>query len=48
MLIPLDDIVLLYENILEELNISYCSILIFTGIDIDSLCTLKILSVHLI
>lgn len=47
MLIPLKDIICIYEKIIKEINISDLSAIIFTGIDIDSLCTLKILSVKL-
>lgn len=47
MRIDLKDIILLFEKIQEEMNISYVSIVVFTGIDVDSLCSLKILSVLL-
>jgi hypothetical protein len=47
MRIDLKDIILLFEKIQEELNISYVSIVIFTAIDVDSLCTLKIFAVTL-
>lgn len=45
MLIPLKDIISIYEKIIKEINISDLSVIIFTGVDIDSLCTLKMLSV---
>lgn len=45
MRIDIKDIVLLFERIQEELNISYVSIVIFTAVDTDSLCTLKIFTV---
>jgi hypothetical protein len=45
MRIELKDIVLLFEQMQEELNISYVSIVVFVGVDADSICTLKIFSV---
>jgi len=45
MLIPLNDIILIYEKILEDINIDYVSVVIYTAIDIDSLCALKMLTV---
>jgi len=47
MKIDLKDIVLIFEKMQEELNISYVSIVIFAAVDVDSICTLKILSVRL-
>ncbi len=48
MLIPLNDIILIYEKMLEELNVEYVSVLIFTSVDMDALCSLKILTVRFI
>ena len=48
MKIALKDIVMLFEEMEGELNISYVSIVIFVGVDVDSVCTLKMLSVCLI
>lgn len=45
MLIKLNDIILIYEKILEDINIDYVSVVIYSAVDIDSLCSLKILSV---
>jgi hypothetical protein len=45
MRIDLKDIILLFEKMQEQINISYVSIVVFTAIDADSLCSLKILSV---
>lgn len=45
MRVELKDIVRLFEKIQEELNINYVSIVLFTALDVDSLCTLKILTV---
>lgn len=45
MKIDLKDIVLLFEKMQEELNISNVSIVIFVAVDVDSICTLKIFSV---
>lgn len=45
MRIDLKDIILLFEKIQEDMNISYVSIVVFTAVDVDSLCTLKIFSV---
>ncbi len=45
MRIDLKDILILFEKIQHSMNISYVSIVIFTAIDIDSLCTLKIFTV---
>lgn len=45
MRIDLKDIILLFEKIQEQMNISYVSIVVFSAIDVDSLCSLKILSV---
>lgn len=39
------DIILLFEKMQEQINISYVSVVVFTAIDPDSLCCLKILSV---
>ena len=47
MRIDLKDIILLFEKIQEDMNISYVSIVVFCAIDVDSLCTLKIFSVPL-
>jgi hypothetical protein len=47
MKIPINDIILIYEKLLTEITISEVSILLFTALDIDALCTLKILSVPL-
>ena len=47
MRIDLKDIILLFEKIQEEMNISYVSIVVFSAIDVDSLTSLKILSVPL-
>ena len=43
--IPLHDIVSIYERIKEEININYVSVVLYTAIDIDSLCSLKMLTV---
>lgn len=48
MRIDLKDIILLFEKIQEDMNISYVSIVVFCAVDVDSLCTLKIFSVLLI
>lgn len=45
MLIPITDLQIIYEKVLEELNLSYTSVLIFVAFDTDSVCTLKILTV---
>lgn len=45
MLIPLVDLQLIYSKILEQLNLSYTSVLIFTAFDADAVCSLKILTV---
>lgn len=47
MRIDLKDIILLFEKIQEDMNISYVSIVVFCAVDVDSLCTLKIFSVPL-
>ena len=47
MLISLRDILVLFEQIQKELNIAHVSVVLFCGLDIDSLCTLKILAVCL-
>lgn len=47
MRIPLNDILEVYENIVKDINVAEVSIVIFTALDIDSLCTLKILSVNI-
>ena len=46
MKVALKDIVMMFEEMEGELNISYVSIVIFVGVDVDSVCTLKMLSVH--
>jgi hypothetical protein len=45
MRIELRDIIVLFEKIQEEINIAYVSVVVFCAVDVDSLCTLKILSV---
>jgi hypothetical protein len=35
----------MFEKIQEEMNIAYVSVVVFCAVDVDSLCTLKILSV---
>lgn len=46
MLIPLSNIRIINERIRELVNISYTSVIIFTALDLDSLCTYVILTVH--
>jgi hypothetical protein len=45
MKIPINDIITAYENIIKEINIAEVSMILFTALDVDALCTLKILSV---
>ncbi len=45
MKIPLYDILLVYEKLIEDINVGEVSVVIFTALDVDALCTLKILSV---
>jgi hypothetical protein len=45
MLIPIHDIVLIYEQMLEHVNIDYVSVIIFVSTEADSLCSAKMLSV---
>lgn len=45
MKIPLYDITMVYEKLIEDINVGEVSIVIFTALDVDALCTLKILSV---
>jgi hypothetical protein len=47
MKIPLNDIILVYERIVKEINIAEVSMVLFTALDLDALCTLKILSVYM-
>lgn len=47
MKIALKDIALLFEQMSQELlNIESVSIVVFIAVDVDSICTLKIFSVH--
>ncbi len=46
MIIPVDKISELYEKMVKSLNMQYISVVIYTSIDIDSLCALKIISVN--
>jgi hypothetical protein len=46
MLISLRDILVLFEQVQKEMNIAHVSVVLFCGLDIDSLCTLKILAVR--
>lgn len=48
MKIPIKDILELYKTIIDEVNIADVSALLFTALDVDSLCTVKILSVHML
>lgn len=45
MKIPLNDILLVYESIIADINVAEVSMVLFTALDVDSLCTLKIISV---
>ena len=45
MKIPLTDIQVLYSNLIEEINVAEMSVIMFTALDIDALCSLKIFSV---
>ena len=47
MKVPLNDIIILYEKLLEELNVAEMSVIIFTALDVDALCSLKILTVNI-
>lgn len=46
MKIPLHDILQAYEKIISEVNVGEVSVLMFTALDVDALCTLKTLSVR--
>lgn len=46
MRVELKDILILFERIQELTNIAYVSVVVFCGVDMDSLCTLKIFSVR--
>lgn len=48
MKIPLTDILVLYTNLIEEINVAEMSVIMFTALDIDALCTLKIFSVTIL
>lgn len=45
MKIPLNDIQLVYESLIADINIAEVSMVLFTALDVDALCTLKIISV---
>ena len=45
MKIPLNDIQIIYEKLIAEINIAKVSVVMFTALDVDALCTLKIISV---
>ena len=45
MKIPLEDILLLYQKMIGEINVAEVSVVLFSALDVDALCTLKILSV---
>lgn len=47
MIIPVEKISELYEKMVKSLNMQYISVVIYTSIDIDSLCALKIISVNI-
>lgn len=42
----LDDIIALYKKLLEEVNVAEASVIIFTALDVDALCCLKMFSVN--
>lgn len=48
MKIPLYDILLVYEKLIEDINVGEVSVVIFTALDVDALCTLKIISVIIV
>lgn len=45
MKIPLNDTQLVYEKIIKGINVAEGSIVLFVALDVDALCTFRILSV---
>lgn len=45
MKIPLNDIQIIYEKLIADINVAKVSVVMFTALDVDALCTLKIISV---
>lgn len=45
MKIPINDILMVYESIIADINIAEVSMILFTALDVDSVCTLKIITV---
>jgi hypothetical protein len=45
MKIPLNDILVVYEKIVKGINVAEISMILFVALDVDALCTLRILSV---
>ena len=45
MKIPLNDIQIIYEKLIADINVAKVSVGMFTALDVDALCTLKIISV---
>lgn len=46
MKIPLNDTQLVYEKIIKGINVAEGSIVLFVALDVDALCTFRILSVY--
>ena len=45
MKIPLNDIQIIYEKLIADINVAKVSVVMFTALDVDALCTLKIITV---
>jgi hypothetical protein len=46
MIITMKDVLVLYEKLQQQTNIAHVSVIIFCALDIDALCTLKIICVR--
>jgi hypothetical protein len=46
MLIPIGDLQLIWKRILDNINPHYISVVLFAALDVDSVCALRIITVH--